>query len=155
MTSERRSESWALPDLSSLCPSPISSSTRTAQHIQKLFFLHTNGIPQHHSINLTPYSRININTMFALLLTLLAAFLLISPIQAVCPGYNYAFWSFPSREMNRVRWAVSDSWCIFRSNCALGNPCDCPYQGCSPPPVHVDKVTILGLWCVSPAPRFT
>ncbi|CZR67276.1 uncharacterized protein PAC_17175 [Phialocephala subalpina] len=65
----------------------------------------------------------------------------------LCPGFNFAFWSFPGG--GDWRWMISDDNCNVQSICGNVNPCDCLSQACSPSPAHVKYVIVDTLWQVS------
>ncbi|CZR67831.1 uncharacterized protein PAC_17730 [Phialocephala subalpina] len=84
-------------------------------------------------------------TMHPIAIYVLLAFARLS--QALCPGYNYAFFSLSNVSWRGWRWLITDNNCYrVGSPCGFDNPCHCPSLGCSPPPAHVDKIVVNGLW---------
>ncbi|CZR58300.1 uncharacterized protein PAC_08192 [Phialocephala subalpina] len=78
---------------------------------------------------------------------------------AICPGANFGFFNLNYWADNNPhnapeyqwRWAVADAGCNVKLLCTYDSPCHCDINsgysiGCSPAPVHVDKVQVGGLW---------
>lgn len=76
---------------------------------------------------------------------------------ALCPGFNYAFLALQYSYTPKMwpydvswKWVVTDAGCGMQlPPCIDDNPCSqCWGLGCSPAPVHVDKIEVNGLWYV-------
>lgn len=62
----------------------------------------------------------------------------------LCPGFNFAFWSFPGG--GSYRWAITEDNCNVVSTCGNANPCTCDNLGCSPAPAHVEYIKVDKKW---------